>query len=172
MQATKWSNFHVTCNFNKDDETHMPEFREAVDQMVESPYLWWWLKLFDNGAQENFDEDNAQLIEFVRVRASFEHDGKVNHGLHVHLLVEVGHSTMVQISKYGMCELFRHFVKLNPNCHIRFMEGYGEDKDFILRYLEKEVPTYKPQSQFNSRLKYAFAEGRNEQQEAANELPL
>ena len=171
MKSTKWSNFHVTVNFNKDDESHMPQFRHAIDQMVESPYLWWWLKRWDGASEVNFTTEDASDVESVRIRAAFEHEGEKNKGLHAHLVIEVAHCTMVRISKYGICEIMRHFVRMNPNCFIRFLEGSGEDKDFILQYITKEVPTYRPQSQLNSRLKSAFAEGRHEVVEAENLSP-
>ena len=160
--AIKWSNFHVTINFNKDDESLLPKMRAAVDAMSESPHLWTWLKQYDGSGQVDFTRNTAHLVESVRLRATFEHQGNVNHGLHVHIVIEVAHRTMVQISKYGICELFRQIVGENPNCHCRFIRGDGEDKDFILRYITKEIPTYRPKSQLNSRLKYAFQEGKNE----------
>lgn len=130
--------------------------RRAVDEMVQAPYLWWWLKRYNGAEQVDFTYGDAELVETVRLRASFEHQGKVNHGLHVHILIEIGHRTMVQISKKGICDIFRHFVGLNPNVNCRFVKGSGEDKDFILRYITKEIPSYKPESQLNSRLKYAM----------------
>jgi len=141
--------------------------REAVDQMVEEPYLWWWLRQYDGTSQVAFDDDSMQLVESVRLRAAFEHGGKRNHGLHVHIVIEVAHRTMVQIDKRGLCDIFRKFVGMNPNCDVRFIKGVGEDKDFILHYITKEVPSYKPESALNARLKSAFA-SKNEQQDAEN----
>lgn len=164
---TKYSNFHVTVNFNKDDASLIYSMREAVDALVEEPYVWWWLKNYTQGAQRDFDPDTELDIECIRLRAAFEHEGKHNKGLHVHILIEVAHDTMVQVSKHGLCEVFRQFVGHNPNCHVRFLRGSGEDKDFILHYITKEVPSYNPQSQLNSRLKYAFS-GKNEEVEAEN----
>lgn len=144
--------------------------RQAVEEMVESPALWQWMKQYSGGAQIDFDEDTSRLVESVRLRAAFERDGKQNHGLHVHILIEVAHTTMVQISKFGICELFRRVTGLNPNVHCRFVKGEGEDKDYILHYITKEVPSYKPQSQLNSRLGYAFR-GDREEVEAENQYP-
>jgi hypothetical protein len=161
----KWSNFHVTVNFNKKDPGLIVPMRAAVEAMVEAPYLWQWLKHYDGSSQLEFTRHTAPLVETVRLRAAFEEDGKTNHGLHVHIVIEIGHRTMVQISKYGLCEMFRQLVGENPNVHCRFVRGDGEDKDFILRYITKEVPTYKPTSQLNSRLKYALSNPANEQLE-------
>ena len=41
---------------------------------------------------------------------------------------------------------------------------------FSLHYITKEVPSYKPQSQLNSRLRYAF-QGDREEVEAENQYP-
>lgn len=143
--------------------------RRAVEALVEPDHLWKWLKHYSHGNRVDFDTDTAVDVESVRLRAAFEHEGKHNHGLHVHILIEVGHRTMVQVDKFGLCQIFRDFVGENPNCHVRFVPGAGEDKDFILHYITKEVPAYKPTSQLNSRLKYAFS-GNNEEQEAEADL--
>ena len=166
----KWSNFHVTVNLNKSDMSLINSMREAVDAMSESPYLWQWLKQYNGSEQVDFTRETAPLVETVRLRAAFEREGKVNHGLHVHIVIEIGHRTMVQINKYGLCELFRRFTHENPNVHCRFVKGSGEDKDFILRYITKEVPTYKPQSQLNSRLKYALSNPHNPQVDRESNL--
>lgn len=135
----KFSNWHLTVNFNVDSEDHIGQMREAVEEMVEDPWLWRWLKQYNHGQQVDFREATKPLVDRVRVRAAFEHGGAQNHGLHVHLVVEVAHDTLVQVNKLGLVQLFEHFVHLNPNIHIRFMPGRGEDKDFILHYISKEV---------------------------------
>lgn len=170
MIKTKWSNFHATVNFNKDDASLIYPMRDAVDDMVASPFLWWWLKKMEDGSQKNFPEDEKLDVARVRVRAAFEHGGAKNHGLHVHILIEVEHSTMVQISKEGMAQFFRSRVGFNPNIHVRFVKGEGEDKDYLLHYLTKEVPRERPESALNSRLRSAFR-GTNEEVEAENLAP-
>lgn len=154
----KWSNFHVTVNFNKSDLGHMDDMKEAVQEMAEEPYLGWWLKQYDGSGQVDFDDDTWPLVETVRIRAAFEHEGKQNHGLHLHILIEVGHTTMVQVSKDGIVRLFRKLVKLEPNVHCRFVKGSGEDKEFILHYLTKEVPRKGATDPSNRRLAAAFRE--------------
>ena len=155
----KWSNFHITVNFNVDSEDHLPAMREAIESMVELPFVWWWIKQFDGSERIDFVGDQKQLVDTVRIRAVFEHKGKQNHGLHVHMVVEIGHDTMVQVDKEGVSEVFRQFVNMQPNVHVRFVKGSGEDKDFILLYLSKEIPSYKPNNQWNSRLKSALQNG-------------
>lgn len=166
----KYSNFHITVNFNVDSEAHVGRMRTAVEEMVESPYLWQWLKQYDGSGQIDFDEASKQLVDSVRLRVAFEHGGKFNHGLHMHIVCEVAHTTMVQVSKRGLCEVMEELVGMPANVHCRFLRGSGEDKDFILHYITKEVPRYHPQDQNNSRLRSAFRRG--EVLEADNELPL
>lgn len=138
----KWSNFHVTVNLNVDGEGHIDAMREAVEEMVYSPWLWMWLKRFDGTSQQVFKGSEKLDVERVRVRASFEHGGEQNHGLHVHLVIEIAHRTMVQIDKYGIDAVFAHFTGMRPNTHVRFLKGEGEDLNFILHYVTKEVSSY------------------------------
>lgn len=165
----KWSNFHITVNYNIDGEEHIDRMRAAVEAMPEHPYLWGWLKQYDGSSQIDFVGASKMEVDSVRLRAAFEHGGQRNHGLHVHIVVEIGHTTMVQVSKQGIIDVFREFLDENCNVHCRFIKGSGEDKDFILRYITKEVPRYTPTNQSNSRLRSAFA--RNDTIDAENNTP-
>jgi hypothetical protein len=153
----KWSNFHVTVNFNVNAEDHLDTMRTAVEDMADTDHLWSWLKQYNGRSQMEFDEDTKPLVERVRLRAAFEHGGQQNRGLHVHIVIEVAHSTMVQIDKQGLVRLFRTAVGLTPNVHCRFIKGEGEDKDFCLRYLSKEVPDYVPRHVGNKILRSVMA---------------
>lgn len=167
----KWSNFHITVNYNIDGEEHIDQMRQAIENMAESPYLWQWLKHY-NGGKHDFSPENKLDVESVRIRAAFEHGGQQNHGLHAHILIEVGHRTMVQVEKQGVIDVFREVLPdNNPNIHIRFVRGDGEDKDFILHYITKEVPRYRPDREANQRLKRAFGPRGVEIGEANNENP-
>jgi len=156
VPKTKWSNFHLTVNSNINDEGHIRAMREAIEDMAQPPTLWKWLKQFNGEEQVDFTSATAPLVDHVRLRAAFEHEGKINKGLHVHILVEVTHTTMVQVSKEGVASIFRQAIGVNCNVHCRFLRGAGEDKDFILEYITKEVPSYRPKDQGNSRLRSAF----------------
>jgi len=156
VERTKWSNFHITCNLNVDDEAHIHAMRSAVEEMAEIPTLWRWLKQYTGEDQVDFTSKTSHLVQNVRLRAAFEHGGKQNKGLHVHILVEVTHTTMVQVSKEGVAAIFRQACKMQPNVHCRFLRGDTQDKDVILKYITKEVPSYRPTDQNNSRLRSAF----------------
>jgi len=154
---TRWSNFHVTVNLNADDEAHIAAMREAVEEMAQVPTLWTWLKQFNGEEQVAFTSATSQLVQHVRLRAAFEHEGKHNRGLHVHILVEVTHTTMVQVSKEGVASIFRAACKRTPNVHCRFLRGDDpEAKQVILKYITKEVPATRPSDQNNSRLRSVF----------------
>jgi len=155
----KYSNFHVTVNFNVDAEDHIREFREAIENMATSEVLWGWLRQYDGGEQLEFDEANKPLVDRVRLRAAFEHGGQQNHGLHAHIVIEIAHTTMVQINKSALVTHFANAVGLAPNIHCRFIKGNGEDKDFILFYLTKEIPNYRPENARNAQLQRAFEQG-------------
>ncbi len=155
----KYSNFHVTVNFNVDAEEHIGAFREAIEGMVTSDVLWTWLRQYDGGEQLEFDDANKPLVDRVRLRAALEHGGQQNHGLHAHIVIEIAHTTMVQINKSALVTHFANVVGLAPNIHCRFIKGNGEDKDFILHYITKEVPTYRPENARNAQLQRAFEGG-------------
>lgn len=168
----KWSNFHITVNFNVDSEEHVGRLRRAVEEMSEPDYLWRWLKRYDGTGQVDFDEETRDLVDSVRIRCALEHGGQQNHGLHAHLLLEVGHSTLVQVNKRGLEDLMRHFVGLTPNVHIRFMRGDANDRDYILHYITKEVPRAVPADPANNSLRNAFGRRGEVIAEVDNELPL
>jgi hypothetical protein len=155
----KWSNFHITVNFNTRAPGIVGRIRNAVERMVDRDLVWTWLKQYKGGGQRDFEGAERMLVERVRIRAAIEGGGQQNNGIHAHIVVEVAHRTMVQVNKDGVCNLMRDLVGSNPNVHCRFIKGDGEDKDFILRYLMKEVPAYRPKDQFNQRLWYAFGRG-------------
>lgn len=131
--------------------------RLAVEEMAQVPTLWRWLKQFTGEEQVDFTSATQALVQHVRLRAAFEHEGKHNKGLHVHILVEVTHSTMVQINKEGVAAIFRQACHMSPNVHCRFLRGDDpEAKQVILKYITKEVPARRPADQNNSRLRSVF----------------
>lgn len=164
----KWSNFHVTVNFNKQGDALLTDMRNAVDALPTAPYLWMWLQHFTGSRQEDFTSEDSNDIDRVRIRAAFENKGAKNKGLHVHMLIEIAHTTMVQVSKTGIARAMRELVNANPNVHCRFVPGTGEDKNYLLHYITKEVPTGKPAKWQNAQLQNAF----NGEVVAADNHPL
>lgn len=158
----KWSNFHITVNFNKRDYSLVPVIREAIERMAVEPDVWRWLKHYHDGQQIDFEGGARHDIKRIRIRAVFEDQGTHNRGVHVHILVEVYHTTLVQINKSELVGLFQDIVGHRPNIHCRFLRGDGESKDFILHYITKEVPRVRAQNPQNERLRVAFAAGHEE----------
>lgn len=153
----KWSNFHVTVNPNKHGMALMRPMRECIESLPDPEFLWRWLKHYKGGRQQDFTDDAKMLVETVRLRAAFECQGKQNKALHVHIVIEVGHRTMVQLYCPAFEDIFFEFLRCAVNAKCRFVKGVGEDKDFILQYLSKEVPSYRPRSEENRELGSAFA---------------
>ena len=58
-----------------------------------------------------------------------------------------------------LCTCCKCNISKSPS---RPQQGNGEDKDFILHYITKEVPSYRPKDQNNDRLRYAFGGGNEE----------
>lgn len=157
-ELERWSNWHVTVNTNKNQADLIYVMREAIELLPEPQYLWRWLKHYAHGRQEDFDEAEKAKVYSVRLRAAFENKGKQNKGLHVHILVEVAHSTSVQINKQGFLAVCRELLGVPVNAQFRFLRGSGEDKDFILHYMTKEVPRgAKAANPENSKLQEVFA---------------
>ncbi len=160
----KWSNFHITVNFNKRDYSLVPAVRDAIERMAVDPDVWRWLKRYDNERKQQVDFEGGDQADIhrIRIRAAFEDQGEHNRGVHVHVLVEVYHSTLVQIDKRELIGLFEEVVGAKPNVHCRFLRGDGESKDFILHYISKEVPQGRAKDPQTERLRVAFAAGREE----------
>ncbi len=168
----KWSNFHVTVNANAPEDAMgtVRDLRRGVENMVLAKYMWEWLKRFDGSQRVDMTSEYKFLVQRVRIRAALEQGGQTNKSVHVHMVIEVAHRTMVQIDKYGVQDIFQRTLGWVPNVDVRFIQGRGEDKSYILKYITKEVPRTRPESQLNDQLRYAFAKG--DVIEADNTFPV
>lgn len=155
----KYSNFHLTVNFNKNDPRLAPHIREAVETLVDDDVWPEWLMQYDGSNRVPFTAEDEYLVTCIRLRAALENKGMHNKGLHVHVLIEVTHDTMVQLDKQALINHFRRIVGAQPNVHFRFVRGAGDDKDFILHYITKEVPTRRSKNPENVRLARALRSG-------------
>lgn len=169
--SVKYSNFHVTVNTNKPNSYPLVvKLRQAIENgFCRDDVLWTWLRQYDGSSRKEFSKRNRNLVERVRLRAAFEIEGKQNRCLHTHILIEVAHTTMVQIDARAVEAFFDKRLGISTNVHCRFVPGTGEGKDFILHYITKEVASYTPQEIGNRRLKAAFANGDDAQ--AENDYP-
>lgn len=139
----KWSNFLVTVNLNAsaaNSDAVVSELIDGVYGMASSEWLWEWLRKYENGSRVRFEGEDKQLVERVRLRVALEEGGTQNQSLHAHILVEVQHRTMVQVDYRGIKDVFTHYTGANPNVNVKFIKGSGEERDYILKYITKEVP--------------------------------
>ena len=141
--ALKWSNFHVTISPNSEvagNEQMTRYLREATEEMAQSDWLWRWLKVYKNGRRTDFEGAEKMDVETVRIRCALEEGGTQNQSVHAHLVIEIGHRTMVQVDMRGLQEVFGAYTRSNVNVKVQFIKGSGENLDYILKYLVKEVP--------------------------------
>jgi hypothetical protein len=153
----KWSNFHVTVNFNRRNPALVPLIKDAVDRMADEDVLWTWLKHFNGQSQVTFPEDCKFLVDRVRMRAGLESGGAQNGGNHVHILVEIAHETKVQLNKRAIERHMKNVVGLEPNVLIQFLDS-DKDRDRILYYITKETPSRRRADAANDRLRRAMHE--------------
>jgi len=139
----KWSNFHITINLNKGNDRSDTLFYDLCDfceDLVQTEWVFCWLKLYKDGRQQTFEGLDRYDVETVRARVSMESKGKRNKSLHAHLLLEVGHRTMVQVDYHAMTQLAKEVFGEGVNIQGRFIRGEGDEKAFILHYITKEQP--------------------------------
>jgi hypothetical protein len=142
--ALKWSNFYITVNPNAsaNHPTMVQDLRYAADQMVQSDYLWTWLRQYVDRARIPFSPAERIKVETVRMRCAIEQsDSGSNQSHHLHIVLEIGHRTMVQIDIAMLKELFQTFTGVYPNIKVDFIKGSGENMQYILKYITKEVPS-------------------------------
>lgn len=132
--STKYSNFHITVNTNKPNSYPLiVKFRQAIENgFCRDETILQWLKQYNGTSRVDFSRSKfGKLVERVRVRAAFEIEGKQNRCLHCHILVEVAHTTMVQVDARGVEAFFDKRLGITTNVHCRFIPGTGEGKDFM-----------------------------------------
>src|SRR5271166_477591 len=100
----KWSNFHITINFNVVDEDMVYTIKEAIEYAFGRELIFTWLKKVENRKQRPFQDGEEDQVETIRLRVGLENGGEQNKGVHAHILLEVGHRTMVQIDKRELKE--------------------------------------------------------------------
>lgn len=139
--SVKWSNFLITVNLNDAAGAgNMSGIIDAVHGMAESDWIWRWLKQYSGGARVDFSERDKSLVESVRMRVALEEGGTNNQSLHAHILLEVAHRTMVQVDYTGIKDVFAYYTDANPNVNVKYIKGSGAERDYILKYITKEVP--------------------------------
>jgi len=152
LNGTIWSNYLVTISSNF---TNSPANRDAcATAMIESlrhilsaPHLWTWLHVRDSaGAQRAFAVGERPLVKWVRARTALESDGPRNAQPHMHIYMEICHTTNIFLNYTAMKAAIRAGLwgftdgeRAGVNIDIKFVDpAEDEDKNFILHYLLKQ----------------------------------
>jgi hypothetical protein len=143
----KWSNFHITVmwNLNIMETGEQGAFVRSLVPVMEHIFhknnAHNWLHYFNKGERRPFSEDEVdRLVETVRGRIAVENQGEHNRSVHIHVLLEIGHTTSLQINYAAMKKQVEGFTYRKCRLTGRFVPGEGEDKSFILQYITKEIP--------------------------------
>lgn len=157
-----WSNWHITVNTNQHEQNRAQriataqKLADAVDDCCTNPkILYTWLLHYVDGRKERFTKKNARWVSRVRARVGLEvGPNDKNRSVHCHILLEVEHKTRVQIDqntlKQQLCAL-TGFGGINIST--RFVKGDGEDKEYLLRYIQKDgIPNRRARDPDNLRI--------------------
>ena len=142
-----WSNWHITINTNQHERTAAQRqtngriLADAVRDACEIPaVLWSWLRHFSNGNKIQFTPHMMGAVTRIRSRVSLEiGPDAANTSVHCHWLLEVEHRTRLQIDAVQLREQIEELTGFRgTHINIRFVKGAGDDKEYLLRYLQKD----------------------------------
>ena len=166
-ERSHWSNWHITVNTNRHERTDAERTETArvladafEDCVTESRIFYSWVKHFRDGGQDRFTRDTAGAISRVRARVALEQGPQArNRSIHAHIILEIEHRTRLQINNR---ELLLRLEQLTGwygmNISSRFVKGDGEDKEYLLRYLQKDgMPRRAAADPDNARLQQSDA---------------
>lgn len=148
-----WSNWSITINTNRHERTEAAReasaraLADAVDDACTQPqYLWRWLKHFVGGEQIPFTAANSHWVQRIRARVALEVGPNArNRSVHCHILLEVQHVTRLQIDHFELKRIIEEITGWRgTNIQSRFVKGDGEDKEYLLRYLQKDGVPRRP----------------------------
>jgi len=152
----RWSNFHITINFNAGAAADVRRARAAIEDLSNHAYLWTWLRYYNGDHQMVFPHEDRDLVERLRWRVGFENNGEHNHNLHAHILLEIQHRTCIQLNKFAIKRALADLGFEGANVNVRFMKGNADDKDWILQYITKSMRENRPARFGNARLRDAM----------------
>lgn len=139
----KWSNFSITVNLNKSPDCTSPEmiqqFAEWCEDMVSSDYLFLWLLQYDpeTRSRHQFDDEEKPRVKRIRQQVALEAEGQTNKSLHAHWLLEIAHTTLVQLDYHTLQNLCNTRFGIGSNVKGRFVPGDPSGKQFLIEYLWK-----------------------------------
>jgi hypothetical protein len=158
-----WSNWHITVNTNQHERTDAERaanarvLADAVDDATTMQNLLFnWLMYYSPArAKERLTEEQQGAVVRIRNRVSLEEGpNAANRSVHCHWLIEVMHYTRIQVDMHALRDVLVDLTGFNGlNIRIRFVKGDGEDREYLLRYLQKDgVPARAARDEDNRRL--------------------
>lgn len=150
-----WSNWHITINTNRhetDDGQRRETARilaDAIDDAVHEERIFYaWVKHYVAGDRIDFTPNTAGAISTVRLRVGLEQGPQAaNRSIHAHILIEIGHTTRLQIVDSQLLNALENLTGwYGMNIKSRFVKGDGEDKEYLLRYIQKDGVPRQPAS--------------------------
>lgn len=140
IRSTKehWSNWHITINFNKPGgRDEIREFKECLDSILGDLH-WQWLMRFDNGNRRPFTPLEHDLVNTIKATIGFER-GPANGFLHAHVILEVGHWTMLQLDGKEIQRMVDVNCGVSSNVQFRFLPGDSNSVAYIHKYITKTI---------------------------------
>lgn len=129
-------------------------FADAINQVIKDR-KWEWLREMHGGYRSEFADADKYKIKRIRARVALETGTPTNPSIHAHILLEIEHTTMVQIDYRAITKAFKEETGFRgANIHVDFLKG-DDDKAFTLKYIMKEVNQWSDRPLHN-RLRRAF----------------
>lgn len=160
-----WSNWHITVNTNRHERTDEDRLEtartlaDAIDDAIRMPeLLWTWLLHFTGGRRVAFTDEETAWISRIRARVALEEGPRANNrSVHCHILLEVEHVTRVQVDQWQLARVLEQITGWTGiNVKSRFVKGEGSDREYLLRYIQKDgVPTRRARDPENRRIQQA-----------------
>lgn len=143
QRKVHYSNWHITINANQPNKSARVvarELTEAINALLRDN-VYDWLRYFDADTNTQRPLDGNERAEVMRVRAqaALERGGDNNRSVHAHILLEVQHTTMLHVDYRVIRDIISAYTGNSVNVSTRFAPGDGEDKNFLLHYISKEV---------------------------------
>lgn len=173
-----WSNYLVTMNPNMQNTTgnRMKAARAMVSALQGAlQNTWQWLHVRVGNRTRALYPAERHLIKWVRARPSLENQGQQNRSPHMHVFLEICHTTNISLDYNGLTgalkanlEGFSGQQVAGTNVQIKYVDSRDPaNKKWLLHYLLKEgLPENAPAgdgqlAQYARGLLYAHQRGRD-----------
>lgn len=163
-----WSNYLITINSNMENYAGSrarcaAAMEAAVAEILSAGRVWSWLyTVAADGTRRRFAPGaERDLVKWIRARSALEAYGNRNRAPHMHLYLEICHTTNVAIEYRPLMIAIRQSLeglsaaeRRAVNIDIQFVPANTPaDKNFVLHYLVKQgVPARRRQAPNDPRL--------------------